>query len=130
MAVIPYPDIDSGYIYDPGKKFDRLMSDFFEAEYSQSYLFYGSIASLPWLVQTYQSDETVLAQKIRSTLMTYLEKYFDSVEVECAPATNGTAVSYDIRLYAVVTQGDSVLNLEQIIRVTGTKFELSRAIRT
>lgn len=106
------------------------MSDFYEAEYSQSYLFYGSISSLPWTLQEYQSDETVVATKIRSTLMPYLEKYFDEVEVECAAEDNGTAVSYDLRIYLKVRQGETYVNFVDLGTVKDGKFNRSRQLRT
>lgn len=129
MAAIPYPCIDTGYIYDPRKKFDRMMSDFYEAEYSQSYLFRGSISSLPWLLQEYQSDQDLVASKMRSMLMTYLEKYFDSVEVETGVLDNSTTVSYNLRLYIQVTQGAEVINLHEQLKINGTKLEESIKIR-
>lgn len=122
---IPYPCIDAGFIYDPGKKLDRLMSDFYEAEYSQSYLFYGSITSLPWILQTYQDEPTVAANKIRSSLMSYFEQYYDFVEVETAVMDTTSAVSYDMRLYVHVTQGTESVKLSTQLKVTGTKFEVS-----
>lgn len=126
---IPYPCIDTGYIYDPSKKLDRLMSDFYEAEYSQSYLFYGSITSFPWILQMYQSDGDLVSSKMRSKLMTYLEKYFDSVEVESSVLDNGTAVSYDLSLYINVTQGAAVVNLQQILKIKDNKLEVSLKLR-
>ena len=128
--VIPYQSVDQGYVFDPSKKLDCLMSDFFEAEYSQSYLFYGSITSLPWIIQTYQSDPTVAASKIREHLMKYLEKYFDFVEVETGVMDNASATSYSLRLYIHVTQGTSSVKWDKALRITGTQFEKSIAIRT
>ena len=126
---IPYPCIDTGYIYDPGKKLDRLMSDFYEAEWSQSYLFQGAITSFPYILQMYQDDTTKVANKTRDSLVTYLGKYFDNVEIESGVMETNSSTSYNLRIYVAVTQGLEVVKLSTQLKVSGTQFEKSLQIR-
>lgn len=120
---IPYPCLDTGYLYDPGKKLDRIMSDFYESEWSQSYLFAGSISSFPYILQNYQDDPQTVANKTRDSLTRLVGKYFDSCEVQTGEIEGESSTSYDLRLYLTAKQGDETVNLWQQIKVTGTQFE-------
>lgn len=126
---IPYISVDAGLIYDPGKKLDCLLSDFFEAEYSQSYLFHGSISSLPWILQQYQDDTALTASTIRNQLLVYLGLYFDSVEVETGVEETASLTGYNIRVFVQVTQGDQTVTLYNRLKISGTKLEESIKIR-
>lgn len=129
MAVIPYPSLDSGYIYDPGKKLDALMSDFYEAEHAQSYLFRGSITSLPYILQQYPDNSDEVINKIRTYLRAYLLKYFDDVIVETSEDGGVSATSYNIRLYIKVYQGIQTVELYNRLKISGTKLEESLKVR-
>lgn len=126
---IPYACIDTGYIYDPAKKLDNLMSDFYEAENSQSYLFTGHISSFPYIIQMYERDPEVVVAKFRDTLTKYLGKYFDTVAVEAVKADSDSSTSYDLRARVVVTQDDITINFHDQLRITGTSFEKSQMTR-
>lgn len=127
----PYPSIDGGYITDPSKKLDCLMSDFFEAEHSQSYLFFTQVTSFPYILQQYQSDPNEIINQLRLRLRPYLLRYFDDVDVECAISDNDTTTSYSIRLYVEVQQdGATPVNLVSRIKVSdNNQFERSIASR-
>jgi hypothetical protein len=127
----PYPSIDAGYINDPAKKLDCLMSDFFEAEHSQSYLFFNQVTSFPWILQQYQSQPEEIVNQLRVRLRPYLLRYFDDVQVECALVNNETTTTYSIRLYTEVMQdGLPPINLVNQIKVSdNNKFERTIAIR-
>lgn len=127
----PYPSIDAGYINDPAKKLDCLMSDFFEAEHSQSYLFFNQVTSFPWILQQYQSQPEEIVNQLRVRLRPYLLRYFDDVQIECALVNNETTTTYSIRLYTEVMQdGLPPINLVNQITVSdNNKFERTIAIR-
>lgn len=126
---IPYPSIDSGYIYDPNKKLANLLSDFFEAEISQSYLFKGSISSLPGILQQNDGQPDATADSIRLQLEVYLKKYFDDLEVECATQPNESATTYDLLLSVNVRQAGETASLNQVLKIDGTKLTDSLAFR-
>jgi hypothetical protein len=129
----PYPSIDAGYIHDPAKKLDCLMSDFFEAEHSQSYLFFNQVTSFPWIIQQYQTDPNEIINQLRVRLRPYLLRYFDDVDIECALIDNQvTTTSYSIRLYVEVQQDGALpVNLVNQINISdNNKFERSIALRT
>lgn len=129
MAVIPYPSIDSGFIYDPGKKLDALMSDFYESEQAQSYLFKSQITSFPYILQQYPNDSDAVIQAVKSSLRNLFLKYFDDCNVETAIEDTTSATRYDIRIYVVVTQEDQTVKLYNRLKISGTKLEESMAVR-
>ena len=126
---IPYPCLDTGYIFDPGKKLDRVMSDFYEAEFSQSRLFYGSISSFPYILQKWQDDPYVVSTKAKDTLTTLLGKHFDSCEVEFASDQTESNLTYNLRSFISVTQDGQTVTLWEQLKITGTQFERSLATR-
>lgn len=127
----PYPSIDAGYINDPTKKLDCLMSDFFEAEHSQSYLFFNSITSFPWIIQHYQNSPEEILNQLRLRLRPYLLRYFDDIELECALKESDSATTYSIRLYVEVKQEGSepVTLINRIDVSNNNKFERTISIR-
>lgn len=83
---------------------DHLMSDFFIAEYSQTSIFYGQIASFPYLLQKYRDDPTGLTSATQETLLSYFRRYFNNVVVECTLANPDTEENnLSMSIYAEVT---------------------------
>jgi len=60
---------------------DRLFSYFLVAEYSQSYIYNGKIASMPWLLYKYKDNINKLESEIESTLTELYERYFIETSV-------------------------------------------------
>ena len=105
------------------------MSDFYEAEYSQSRLFHGSISSFPYIIQKWQDDPITVASKTRDVLNVYLGKYFDNCEVQMTSDELPNSVSYNLRSFVSVTQDGKTVNLWEQVKVTGTQFERSLVSR-
>jgi len=119
--VIYYPSIDlDGWVAEVGKKLDSLLSDFYCAEYSQDYVFYGSISSLPWIIQQNNGQMTETADKIRSSLQQYLMKYFENVYVECSEVPSDNEVQGILNLYLEVSDNGETMKLRNLLKVDGT----------
>lgn len=129
MAVIPYPSIDAGFIYDPGKKLDYIMSDFYETEFSQSYLFKGALTSLPYILQQNPNNQDGAINAVRTALTTIFLKYFDDCEVSTAAEDTTSATSYNIRLYVKVTQEGQSVELFNLLKTSGGKLMESLKVR-
>lgn len=127
---IPYPCVDAGYIFDPGMKLDMLMSDFYEAENSQSYLFNGSITSFPQILQTYQSNPAVVVNRTQDALSNILGKYFDNVDVHVNAVESNSATSYNLRMTLKVVDGLETVNFYTQLKVSGTQFEKTLQTRS
>lgn len=128
MAVA-YPSIDAGFIVDPTKKLACILSDFMEAEYSQSYLFLGTISSLPWIIQQNQDDPNAVANAVRMQLQACTTRYFDDVQIECNAVTSVSATSYDLQLYVRARQGTEEITAYKLLKIQENKFKESVDIR-
>lgn len=73
----------AGYITDPSIIADRLMSNFFVSNYSQTNVHYGDIKSLPYLIYKHAEDMLGLQRAITSELESLLLSAFDRVNVDC-----------------------------------------------
>ena len=84
-----YPSLsEDGWITSPERTADYLFSNFFVADYSQTYMYPGMIASLPWILQSTQGDTSEAMREIRRTLNAYFSHYFESVEVNVDEVPN------------------------------------------
>ena len=72
----------SGYVSDPPLIVDRVMKNFFVANYSQTNLHWGQIYSLPHLIAKFAEDMFGLSDAISSSLESMLGGYFSSVSVD------------------------------------------------
>ena len=109
---------ESGWISSPAEKVDKLLSYFVTSEYSQSNLYSGKIASFPYLIANYASDQYRLQAEIRETLESFLDRYFDSVDVDVKVEDN--------------PKNDSKLSIKLILVVTddNVRYSAGREIQT
>lgn len=129
MLIIPYPSIDKGFLYSARDKLDCIISDFYESEYSQSYLFHGSISSFPYILQQHADSPEDVVNSLQSTLRTLLLKYFDDCQVEASIIPSESQTSYDIRLMLEVRQGETNIRLGDIMKIRDSRFNKSLSTR-
>lgn len=105
-----------GWITSSSLKLDDLLADFYYAEYSQTAVFPGHVASLPYIIQNNRNDPTATAAAVDRTLRSYLDRYFDTVSVSCTasfddPTPNKAAIKIFVEVIdkAGVTQTASTL---------------------
>ncbi len=73
-----------GYITDPTGIVDQAIADFTVAQASQSLIYAGRIASLPYLIKQYGSRPSQLAEETQRTLQQYLINLVGELtEVKC-----------------------------------------------
>jgi len=77
----------SGWVGDVPEKLDKLLGYFLVSEKSQSFIFDGSVASFPAIIQNNTEQPMRLADETRSTLVTLLSRYFDGAEVDAEATT-------------------------------------------
>lgn len=89
FPVTPVPTMSTqGWVTDPSTKFDKLLADFFLADHNQTYLYKGHVKSLQGLVAKHGTHIQSLIEELRVVLKTYLERYYDIVEVSVNPAND------------------------------------------
>lgn len=109
----------SGWVSEIAEKADKLLSYFFVSEASQSNFYAGSITSLTALLQRYGNDEFELRSAVETSLMNYLQRYFESVDVTVTVREN-------------TVEGRKGLDLEVDIVVyeQGKEYSLGRLVST
>lgn len=113
MKVV-YSLSEDGYVTDPARMLEYLVSYYILSEASQSVSFQGSIINLPETYYLYLHDPDSMANAVRSDLERLLSKYYTIVDV----SAYARKISED-STYAIVI-GVSVVTDE------GKKVELSR----
>lgn len=72
----------SGWVVEVAEKLDKLLGYFLVSEKSQSFMYDGSVASFPAIIQNNTERPDALAEEARSTLVNLLSRYFDAAEVD------------------------------------------------
>lgn len=105
-----YPSLsEDGWVNNSVKLADKLLSDFFISDYSQTYLYSGAVSSFPWIIQNKQGNVTETAALVQSTLNVYFSRYFNNVVVESQDQTSADSPSKgQITLYVKFTDDDGI----------------------
>lgn len=85
---------EDGWENSPEKMGDILISHFFISDYSQTQIYTGQVASLPYLIQKNQGDLPSLFTDITSVLTRYLSRYLQNVVVEVNQNTQYSTGSF------------------------------------
>lgn len=72
----------SGWVGNISEKLDKLVGYFFVSDYSQSHLYRGNIASLPFIIKMATENQSLLISETTKTLTNLLKSYFDRVQVD------------------------------------------------
>lgn len=72
----------SGWLVDIKDKADRLMAYYITSDFSQSFLYEGSVTSLPYHIQLFENNPSRLSTEIETSLKIYLSRYFDRVDIK------------------------------------------------
>lgn len=116
-----------GMVHDPLQKADRLLAYFFSSDAHQSNAFYGSIYSLPYILQQNANNPTDVASAASSALNALFDKYYDTVDcnVETQAASNvmsGNRASMNLNVRLNFTQGGKSYNLARIAEIVDSKL--------
>lgn len=115
----------NGWVTSAPLKLDDLMADFYYSEYSQSAIYMGHVASLPYIVQNNQNDPYGTANATEQTLLSYLGRYFNSVTVRCTakydnPVPNQAAIT----IFVEVTDQDGKMHtISDLLYFLDSKFQ-------
>lgn len=72
----------SGWVGNISEKLDKLIGYFFVSEFSQSHLYRGNIASLPYIIKQCAENQSLLLSETTKVLTNLLKSYFDRVQVD------------------------------------------------
>lgn len=109
-----------GWVKSPVRTADYLFSHLFLAEYSQSYLFSGSITSLPYILAMYETDPSGYTAELEKSLNKYFSKYFDNVEIT-SDIISSDSRNVEVALYLSFTSDGVVYNLSKVVHYLDSK---------
>lgn len=116
---IPVPSLSApGWLLEISERADALMAYYITSEFSQSYLYYGKITSLPYHIKAYGSTPERLESRVEDDLGAYLRRYFEEVEI---------TVRTDIPNEQDPNRID--LRLDVIVLDNGYRYSLGRQIK-
>ena len=120
-ATVPSLSID-GWVNTPLRSADFLFSHLFLADYSQTYLYYTHVKSIPDLIYKNQESISSLITDVKNTLDTYFGQYYETVNSEVtATETEGTSVTMNIFL-ELIEAGDAY-TLSKVIEFSDSKVK-------
>lgn len=117
MAYLPTLSTN-GWIETVDGKADYLMSYFLTSQYSQSYLYRGHVASLPYIVAVYGHDGIELKLRINNQLSELFDPFFDEVDLS-VEVTLVDENSYDIRVICTFIENNVRYDLAHLIKSSG-----------
>lgn len=100
-TLLAYPGLTiEGWVKTPTTVADKLLSDFFLSDYSQTYAFKGGVSSFSKLIQLHTGELQKLVTETTDRLSTYLRKFFPEVNLEIDyESTDGSDNSYALKIY-------------------------------
>lgn len=125
MSTALYPSLDpDGWLSAPMDVADKLLSDFFNSNYSQSDLYLGNVSSFGYIMQVTKGDIDACKDMLRQTLKTYFSRYFPSVsvDIETEPTTVPSSKT-TLNIYMSFTDVDGkTYQIGKMLHTEGTKI--------
>jgi hypothetical protein len=83
MTAVPIPALSpDSWVTDASLKLDYALTHFLVAEYSQTHIYPGNVASLTYYIQRYGGDNLGLQDALTKRLPQYFASYFGNPYVE------------------------------------------------
>ena len=110
-----------GFIKDPAAIASKLTIYFYLANYSQSTIHRGSVASLAWLIARHADNPTQLCAAIETTLSKYLAQWFDEADVHVS-VENPNDSRLNLRLSAIIRDGNNTFEFNHLLNTSGKQL--------
>ena len=107
-----------GWLTTIGEKADRLLSYFFTNDYSQSVIFHGKIASLPYIIANYESEHSDLRKEIDNALNRLLSSFFERVETNVSiKPDDDTDTKYTVSVSVYIIDSNDIFELAKVVHI-------------
>lgn len=110
-----------GFVGNPAAVASKLTVYFYLANYSQSTMYRGSVASLAYLMALHTDQPTQLCRSIESTLSSYLKQWFDDLDIT-VEIENEQASRLNLILSAIVRDDGKTYEFKHLITTSGTQL--------
>lgn len=116
----------SGWVKTPAEKIDFLMTYFVYTIKNQTTVFGSNATSLQACLENAGNDMNAACANVRSALITYLGRYYDSVNVDVTfaltdPTTSASLTTMSITI--TVTENGLSYSIEQLLQLIDGKFQ-------
>src|SRR5574343_1972834 len=116
---------ETGWAISVADRLDGAFSDFITTNYSQSELWYGKLASLPYLIKENSADLLSLRSKAESTLRSHLENLFEKGEIAVCTKTDPLADTKIGLVFSIVAvENGEAFNFVKTIENINSKLKL------
>jgi hypothetical protein len=112
----------AGYISSPKLIAKKMFDYYILSLYSQSTIFYGSIASLAYSLEVGSDVESFILYS-EELLATYYKSYFDTVEIKLV--NESTDVKGNVGVYMKLTKDGVTFSLDEVIDISEGVINLS-----
>lgn len=116
------PSLSSdGWVNTPMKTLDFLFSHLFLTDYSQSYIYYTRITSIPYIMFKNQTSVGQLVSDLRDNLVLYFSRYYDTVNCDIIE-NESIGTSSSLTIFLEVVDGNESFTLSKVIEYTDSKI--------
>ena len=114
----------AGWVTDASSKADALFSHFYCSDKAQTFLYGNNVSNLQWLIEEYGGDLVAVTTNLRVTLLTYLSRYYESVNVEVTNDDNPLIPKSSIGLtvYCKVVDNGIEYSFGKLLQITNSKI--------
>lgn len=120
-AILPALSID-GWVDTPMRAADYLFSHLFLSDFSQTYIYFNKVSSIPYLLYKHQNSIQNLTSEIKMMLDNYFGNYYDLVECDVIN-TSGNSINGSITIYLQLKDGDDIFTLNKVLEYTDSKIK-------
>jgi hypothetical protein len=122
---VPVPCLGTqGFIYDSASKFDQILAHIFASDVNQTYLYPDRITSLAAMIEKGGSDKLNIEQVLQNGFLTYLNHYYQDVNVELVVTDIDNSTSrLDFQINITVTENAQQFQYGALIRTVKKQLE-------
>jgi hypothetical protein len=123
----PVPSLSSiGWIRDAVSKADTLLSHFYVSDKRQTALYGNNVSNIQGVLQRSGHDIVALTQELRLELTKYLERYYDTVNVDVRAqeiTEEGVKTGkYTLRIYCMATEDGQQYSFGKLLQISNSKL--------
>lgn len=118
-AAVPSLSKD-GWVNTPMKALDYLFSHIFLSDYSQTYIYYTRVTSIPYILFRNQLSVGDLSRDLKVSLEEYFSNYYDTVNCEVVE-NESDSTSKSLTIFLEVIDDSRVYTLSKVIKYSNSK---------
>ena len=111
-----------GWVTDPLKTLDLVISHAFETDYSQSSIYPGNVTSIAYILSQYQNSPSRMVEEIQKALIRLLNRYFEAVDVLGSYTEYMDDNRYELKLDVTAKRNGRSYNLTQVYNISNGRF--------